>query len=1063
MLKKFLHRVFVFLLNFILLLFSKNSFLLTKPTYAVTNWYSSNWGYRKPIIINNTENASDLTNYQVKISVTYDSDMQADFDDIRFTDSDGTTLISHWLESKTNSSSAIFWVKVPNIPGLSEKTIYMYYGNSSASSASNGDDTFEFFDDFENPDSALGYFSLSSPITVLPQDQPWELTPPHTLSIVEANMGGYKYWGYYGTAGANEGVGLAFSNDLVNWVKYESNPIITNARWPSALKVGDTFYLTYDKNYSQPGDGYITLASSTDGITFNDVKNLVSGEINNNNLFLDPNDNTYYLYYRDIYSSMNGYNIQVKHAENIEDLDTATPQSTGAYGAAPNMFYYKGKYILATETSSKTGGAGGWVGSWTGVWLTYFYESDSPTSGFTPLPNNPVIADGNACPFQFEFSGTLYLYTCYLDASTNEWSIQLRTADTSLGRNTVYKPSNSKWISNSLTSSSWQVINTAQHNEETGYVLRGHVNNRSTLLTKNYSGSDYMVEAYGQQIGGRNWGLVSRSDGTVHNIYFAPLYEDIDSGNNLYLYRFLSDAGATLGRYSTGTINKNTWYKLSLSSLGSSFKSYFNNTLGISAIDSTFTSGKVGIYTEGSNAESVEILVDDFLVRKITSPEPLISVGTEESPTATIDLISPQGYISNRKPTLSFKKAINTISPINSYSVTVDSNKNKSFSTTNIPTSGNGTTSYVWKDNSEARVEFLYENDSDSTNDEVRVYLKNLDSDELSEGKHSWKVTAYDNASNAIDSSTDFYIDLTPPFISELAIANIASVSRGEVYKLDIVNRIFSFSGKASDPYRGSEKTNTNGTKDIFDKVASGPDKITLTLKKLKQGENPDGKNPIYEDYLIKEYTLSGINNKPDNEKYSRFFITIPYPLEDGYYQVNLSLKDKAGNAYNHPVFYLALNYKKYLIGNSPTLTKLKTEIIKEEKIPAEIEEKEKIKEEGYTVKVKVVDINKNPVKGAKVTLYSEPKKAFTDEKGMATFYNVKKGEHKIVIAYKGQTGEQKVNLEGEVKEFNFTIQMKQTNSLTLPIVILPISIFILIIIFLLVWIYKFKRKEMMS
>jgi hypothetical protein len=130
-----------------------------------------------------------------------------------------------------------------------------------------------------------------------------------------------------------------------------------------------------------------------------------------------------------------------------------------------------------------------------------------------------------------------------------------------------------------------------------------------------------------------------------------------------------------------------------------------------------------------------------------------------------------------------------------------------------------------------------------------------------------------------------------------------------------------------------------------------------------------------------------------------------------------------------------------------------------------EVKEKagEEIATATYTVKVKVVDTNKNPVKGAKVTLYSEPKEAFTNEKGIATFEDAAKGEHKIVIAYKGQVGEQKVNLGGEVKEFNFTIQIKQTNPLVSPLVISIIGTLILIIAGLSIWIYKMRRKGVVS
>ena len=101
---------------------------------------------RKPITINS---GSALTNYQVKLTVAYDSDMQADFDDLRFTTSDQTTQLSYWLESKTDSSTATIWVKIPSLVS-GNNTIYMYYANASVTTASNGDNTFVFFDDFEN-------------------------------------------------------------------------------------------------------------------------------------------------------------------------------------------------------------------------------------------------------------------------------------------------------------------------------------------------------------------------------------------------------------------------------------------------------------------------------------------------------------------------------------------------------------------------------------------------------------------------------------------------------------------------------------------------------------------------------------------------------------------------------------------------------------------------------------------------------------------------------------------------------------------------------------------------
>ena len=76
----------------------------------------------------------------------YDSNMKTDFSDLRFTDSDNQTLVSHRIEIYIASDSAVVWVNGPSILGSSKKTVYMYYENPSPSSTSDLDTTFEFFE-----------------------------------------------------------------------------------------------------------------------------------------------------------------------------------------------------------------------------------------------------------------------------------------------------------------------------------------------------------------------------------------------------------------------------------------------------------------------------------------------------------------------------------------------------------------------------------------------------------------------------------------------------------------------------------------------------------------------------------------------------------------------------------------------------------------------------------------------------------------------------------------------------------------------------------------------------
>jgi len=72
-----------------------------------SGWWDSSWQKRRGLVI--TENSgSTLTDYQVAINVTYDADMQSDFDDLRFTwlnqTSNSKVLCDAWLETKSDGA-----------------------------------------------------------------------------------------------------------------------------------------------------------------------------------------------------------------------------------------------------------------------------------------------------------------------------------------------------------------------------------------------------------------------------------------------------------------------------------------------------------------------------------------------------------------------------------------------------------------------------------------------------------------------------------------------------------------------------------------------------------------------------------------------------------------------------------------------------------------------------------------------------------------------------------------------------------------------------------------------
>lgn len=100
-------------------------------------WYNAGWLYRKAITIDYTKVADGPhTNFPLLIS-REDADLQykaqIDADDILFTTANGTTKLSHEIESYTNTSgSLVAWVKIPSLSSSVNTVIYMYYGNSVA-------------------------------------------------------------------------------------------------------------------------------------------------------------------------------------------------------------------------------------------------------------------------------------------------------------------------------------------------------------------------------------------------------------------------------------------------------------------------------------------------------------------------------------------------------------------------------------------------------------------------------------------------------------------------------------------------------------------------------------------------------------------------------------------------------------------------------------------------------------------------------------------------------------------------------------------------------------------
>lgn len=97
------------------------------------------WGFRKEITVQDTNIDGNETDFPVCVKLNADEDIgdetRADGYDIRFTQSDGDTLLKYerelWTGGAGSDSTAVFWVK-SNLASSGGATIYVYYGKADA-------------------------------------------------------------------------------------------------------------------------------------------------------------------------------------------------------------------------------------------------------------------------------------------------------------------------------------------------------------------------------------------------------------------------------------------------------------------------------------------------------------------------------------------------------------------------------------------------------------------------------------------------------------------------------------------------------------------------------------------------------------------------------------------------------------------------------------------------------------------------------------------------------------------------------------------------------------------
>ena len=157
------------------------------------------WNYRKALTIGNPNSEQDEYQVEVKLDSSHSdfwAHVASDGSDIRFTDSDGVTFIDFYIyHFDYTMQEAGIWVQVPEI-STSAHTIYLYYGNETATDASDIEGTFSYDEprtvgyvvSYIIAGTGLNVISLTDGNTVEVGGSPYPLNEREGVQIPDADL-----------------------------------------------------------------------------------------------------------------------------------------------------------------------------------------------------------------------------------------------------------------------------------------------------------------------------------------------------------------------------------------------------------------------------------------------------------------------------------------------------------------------------------------------------------------------------------------------------------------------------------------------------------------------------------------------------------------------------------------------------------------------------------------------------------------------------------------------------------------------------------------------------------
>ena len=568
--------------------------------------------------------------------------------DIRVTDLSGNIFPQRIYLENSNATHIQLDVNVSPISKTANTSGYVYYGNASVGAYSNGETTYQFYDDF-------GIWKRYGNITNLTADT-WGPNPsagalePNVIyetnpQILVGNTYVYKMW--YSTAfvnGTSPYTGYAESLDgLTNWSLY--GKVIDGYNRGCVVKVNGTYYF-----YGAPvGDTHIGVFTSTNGVTNWTYQGIAialgaggawdDAHVANSNVWTQDNITDWKMLY------------------DAGRMDS--PFKVGLATSTNGINWTKSASNPVITTTNTVGGPSPVfkIGSTYWVWMIYAVGSFLPTDimryssqdliTWATTPNSTTFYRADAWEGVGATSGGQVADPYLLTLPNGNMRLYYAATNTGNGPSyyfTVRAADINLTPTNLVTTNEDQFNTTSKWNIQAGTGISIDVVNSTGVIN---SASTQLNQLFSRKIFGNNYTFTTR-DKSLHNASasYTELFSLATPTNTRQIYAEYSETSTLAGKYRNydGT-NIGATYNI----LGWSADTFHNHTLIRHSTADWWVDGSNNVVVGGSGypTDSLylqystyeagsKITVDYIQVEDYVSPEPVISVwGVEETDVST--------------------------------------------------------------------------------------------------------------------------------------------------------------------------------------------------------------------------------------------------------------------------------------------------------------------------------------------------------------------------------------------------------------------------------------------